>query len=125
MFRWCRLLVGNPQAWEGGRQGTGYFKFKIFESKRLECDCYLLKYPEAAHIPFHTDPVKPGKKHYRLNIIVKKCVTGGDFLCEKTIINFWRFVLFRPDLYLHSVTTVYNGTRYVLSIGWLRNDRKV
>lgn len=108
--------------WVKGRQGTGYFKFKILESRLFKCDLYLLKYPPGSSIPFHFDKVK-NHRHYRLNILLKKA-TGGEFVSVTR--NGWinmhknkRIVLFRPDVMKHKVDEVYEGTRYVLSFGWL------
>lgn len=104
--------------WIDGRQKSGYLKRKIFESKLLKTDCYLLKYPEGSEIKLHTDPVTTGK-HYRLNIILKRA-RGGAFKCNGKYFKFGPIIFFRPDLYEHSVTRITSGTRYVLSIGFIR-----
>ena len=108
--------------WQPGRQGTGYFKLPIIVSKRLGFDVYVLKYPPDSWIDYHTDPV-PGKKHYRLNVILKQADGGefvkmqdGKFRCQPGRVHF-----FRPDIEAHAVCLVEEGTRYVLSIGWVRN----
>ena len=50
---------------------------------------------------------------------------GGQFVTEKSIIDWPRLKLFRPDIYTHEVTTVEgNKTRYVLSLGIAVNDNK-
>lgn len=83
-------------------------------------DCYLLRFRKGAEVPEHTDPVTD-KKHYRLNIIVKKARKGGEFRCPEPIFESSRIKLFRPDRSPHSVSRVESGTRYVLSLGWVRN----
>lgn len=104
--------------WEKGRQETGYSKMLIGTATfPFPWDIYILKYPTGSEIPPHVDGVTD-RKHYRLNIIVKKPEKGGEFFCEKTIINTDRIKLFRPDLYKHLLTKVEKGERYVLSIGW-------
>lgn len=113
--------------WEVGRQGTGYFKLKLPENRRLlPFDLYLLKYPEGAYISEHTDPVKE-KKHYRLNIELMQAVGGvfwrkgrdGRFHTE-----FGRVHFFRPDIEPHGLTLVLHGTRYVLSFGFTVKGRQ-
>lgn len=106
--------------WIKGRQDSGYYKCKLFESKLLKCDAYILKFPTGSSVPRHKDEVN-GYNHYRFNYIWgdffggQVNLHGGDSEIEG---NNW--YLFRPDLYEHSVSKVFWGTRYVLSIGWLR-----
>ncbi len=97
--------------WESGRQNADYKKLKIVQiSNRF--DCYLIKYPPNAVLPEHTDKVNSGR-HYRLNI---ELFGSGEFKCEQAIFRWWKIVLFRPDINLHSMV---NGpsNRLVLSIG--------
>ena len=104
--------------WKRGRQETGYFKLKLLQLKNF--DCYLLKFPQGSEIPEHIDPVM-FKRHYRLNIVLKKARVGGKFLAhsgKKPIINWPRVILFRPDVTSHGVSKIEKGTRYVLSFGW-------
>lgn len=104
-----------------GRQGTGYRKLKIFSSKLLKCDMYLLWYPEGSWVPMHVDPVD-NKRHYRLNLVLKNARVGGKFDVSNTIYEIPdRLYLFRPDLDLHGVGHVSYGSRFVLSIGWVRD----
>lgn len=104
--------------WSKGRQGTGYNKICLFQSKRLMCDCYLLYYPQGSEIPAHVDEVQEGK-HYRLNIMLKRAKKGGEFLCENPIYAKYRTYLFRPDISEHCVTRIDVGWRMMLSIGWV------
>lgn len=114
-FKWLK--------WDNGRQNSGYSKMLLAINPFLiPFDFYLLKFEDGSFIPEHTDPAKKGFKHYRLNIIIKKSESGGDFISEKNIINLPRIKFFRPDLYKHSVTTVMGGSRYVLSFGFLIRD---
>jgi hypothetical protein len=111
--------------WTEGRQGSGYFKLKLFESKRFKFDIYLLKFPFASYINWHTDPSIDGYEHHRLNIVLKKA-KGGRFMINDQFHYFesnGRFNYFRPDIQEHAVSIIYKGTRYVLSIGWLRRSR--
>lgn len=105
--------------WQKGRQGTGYDKFMLVQNPFIiPFDCYLLHFPIGVSIPPHKDQVKSGR-HFRLNIIIKKSKSGGEFLAEKSILNLGRIKLFRPDLYTHEVTQVQGSTRWVLSVGWV------
>lgn len=103
--------------WDKGRQNSGYLKFKVFSSKKLLMDCYILKFPTNSIIKPHKDKVEFGK-HYRLNIVLTPFFKGGKFKIEKNIFKIPNFLyLFRPDKYIHSVSEITNGTRYVLSFG--------
>lgn len=73
-------------------------------------------------MPPHTDRVAQGR-HYRLNIIVRAARRGGEFICARPIHASRRIKLFRPDVEEHSVTTIEEGTRGVLSFGWVRGAR--
>lgn len=110
--------------WEPGRQGTGYLKkllwFGPTPFSTVWFDAYLLKFPVGSDIPWHVDSVKPGEKHYRLNVYLKGAKRGGEFLCKKPpLFNGGFFQVFRPDINPHMVTKIEEGTRYVLSIGWV------
>lgn len=105
--------------WQRGRQGTGYDKMLLAAAKwPLPFDSYLLRYPTGSAIPAHTDPVT-NKRHYRLNIVVWKAGSGGEFICATPIFATERIKLFRPDTCEHSVTEVKQGARYVFSLGWV------
>lgn len=106
--------------WEEGRQASGYQRLTFFHFifPLQGVDCHLIKFPTGSNIPPHVDPVGHGR-HYRLNIILKKAKAGGEFVCEDTIINWWRIKLFRPDIAEHSVTEITAGNRLVFSLGWL------
>lgn len=113
----------NLWRWQRGRQGSGYDKLLLGGMRwPLPCDCYLLRFPTGASVPPHTDRVKQGR-HYRLNIILRPARRGGEFVCERPIHASGRIKLFRPDVEEHSVTTIDEGTRWVLSIGWVRGAR--
>jgi hypothetical protein len=104
--------------WEIGRQHSGYVKYLIFESQRLKLDVYLLKFVEGSKITPHIDEVIEGK-HYRLNIYLRNAREGGEFSVSQHIFRNRFMCLFRPDKFIHSVSEVKSGTRYVLSIGKL------
>jgi hypothetical protein len=103
--------------WEEGRQGGKYKKMKIWSSSFFwfGSDCYLISYEPNYEMPAHTD--KAQGKHFRLNIVLKG---SGTFKCQKTIFRlFNRIILFRPDLYEHSMVNG-DSNRLVLSLGFLR-----
>jgi len=108
--------------WQRGRQLSGYDKMLLLQSLwPIPFDCYLLRFPEGAEIAPHVDKVSHGK-HYRLNIVVKRAKSGGEFVCKTPIFTSTRIKYFRPDVCEHSVTRVTEGSRYVLSIGWIRKN---
>ena len=104
--------------WERGRQGTGYLKRTLYAFRigRIGADGYLLKFPEGCDVPKHRDPVD-GSDHYRLNLVLRRAQSGGEFVCEDPIVDWPRVKLFRPDRSPHAVTRIERGTRYVLSLG--------
>ena len=107
-------------SWERGRQKSGYDKMllcRIFSPFKF--DAYLIKFPQGSEIKPHTDKVRTGK-HFRLNIVLKHAEEGGEFICENLIINYSRIKLFRPDVEQHQVLKINKGTRYILSIGWIK-----
>jgi len=114
-----RKYLGIAFRWQRGRQGTGYDKMLLLTAPwPIPFDSYLLRYPDGSEIPPHTDPVD-GKRHYRLNIILKSPKSGGEFICSSPIFSTARIKLFRPDACEHSVTRVSGGSRYVFSLGWV------
>ncbi|WP_205746121.1 2OG-Fe(II) oxygenase [Dyella terrae] len=88
----------------------------------LPCDCYLLRFPAGTTVPPHVDRVERGR-HFRLNIILRPAKRGGEFVCERPIFISRRIKLFRPDRETHSVTRIEEGTRWVLSFGWVRGAK--
>jgi hypothetical protein len=113
----------NLWRWQRGRQDSGYDKLLLAGTLwPLPCDCYLLRFPAGASVPPHTDRVSQGR-HYRLNIILRAPRRGGEFVCARPIHAGRRIKLFRPDVEEHSVTMIEEGTRWVLSIGWVRGAR--
>ncbi|MFZ6844949.1 2OG-Fe(II) oxygenase [Undibacterium sp. RuTC16W] len=114
-----RMYLSKAFRWQRGRQGTGYDKMLLLTAPwPLPFDSYIIRYPEGAEIPPHTDPVQNGR-HYRLNLILKSPRSGGDFICATPIYSSKKIKLFRPDACEHSVTRVVGGSRYVLSVGWV------
>ena len=113
-------LISNLFRWRQGRQQTGYEKMLLLANPYVfPFDCYLLRFREGAGVPEHTDPVD-GRRHFRLNIILRQAAAGGEFHCSDPIYNGARIKLFRPDMSEHSVSPVERGVRYVLSVGWVR-----
>ena len=113
-------MLNKLFSWERGRQRSGYDKMllcRIFAPFKF--DVYLIKFPQGSEIKPHIDNVKTGR-HFRLNIILKHAAKGGEFICDNPIINYHRVKLFRPDIEQHQVLKINKGTRYILSIGWIK-----
>lgn len=84
------------------------------DTRRLSVN--LVTYPEGHRVLRHNDPMGGGS-YYKLNVVVKKPEAGGVFETERVIFSlFDRVILFRPDLYDHSVSTIERGKRVLLSI---------
>lgn len=110
--------------WNSGRQRSGYKTIKLFESKKLLCDAYLIYYPKGSAIASHFDKVIFGN-HYRLNLTLKKAKKGGIFiLAGKPVFKLGTIaVIFRPDKQCHSVSTIQEGYRVVFSFGWVKKKK--
>jgi len=90
----------------------------LFQSRRLSI--YLVRYPAGHAIVPHVDMVSEGRL-YKLNCVLVKPESGGEFNCERSIFNlFGRIVLFRPDLYRHRVSRIERGRRWLLSFALTR-----
>ncbi len=97
----------------------------LLSTRRLTVN--LVTYPEGHHVLKHHDPVGYGS-YYKLNFVLKKPSEGGVFRVQRAIFSlFNRVILFRPDLYDHSVSTIVRGSRVLLSIAfiapWATADR--
>lgn len=85
----------------------------LFRSNRLSV--YLVRYDRGHKVIPHVDMVSTGRL-YKLNCVLVKPKSGGEFSCEKNLFNlFGRIVLFRPDLYRHGVSEIRQGRRWLLS----------
>lgn len=115
----ARRCLNDALRWRQGRQRSGYEKMLLgINPFVIPWDCYLLRYGPGAQIPPHTDPV-PGKRHYRLNVVLKEATQGGVFQCDHVLFGTRRVKLFRPDVQTHQVSRIERGQRYVLSVGWV------
>ncbi|WP_166254977.1 2OG-Fe(II) oxygenase [Marinobacter salicampi] len=81
-------------------------------------NAYLVRYPEGHKVVPHVDMVSGGRL-YKLNCVLAKPRSGGEFICEKNIFNlFGRVILFRPDLHQHRVSRIERGNRWLLSFAF-------
>ena len=114
-----RAYVDNLFRWRPGRQNPAYSKMLLLANPFvLPFDVYLLRFRPGSEIESHRDTVAHGR-HYRLNVVLRHALSGGEFQCEQTLHESRSIKLFRPDLHAHSVSRVDSGSRYVLSIGWV------
>ena len=104
--------------WEDGRLKSGYLK-KVLAMTSF-CDLVIIKFPEGCRVPPHYDKL-PGKAHYRINLHWRPKL-GGYFKVGSPIFRFGPITFFRPDLTIHSMTEVLEGTGYMLSFGWCTNE---
>lgn len=102
--------------WRPGRQKGSYDKLPLipkFISTLINADAYVLRFPKGCSVIRHRDPVARGYKHFRMNIRI----TGNDSMyIEGPIKRWWRFEVFRPDLYFHGLTPI-SDKMYMLSFG--------
>ena len=107
--------------WKEGRQG-GYRKLELISSTYLKFDAYVLCLPKNCSIQKHKDPALPGYRHYRLNFTIKKSSDSKDRMYTLGRIHrWWRFELFRPDLYEHGIQTIHDSI-WMLSFGKLLKE---
>jgi hypothetical protein len=119
--RVCMSILSKLFRWERGRQKSGYDKMLLCGAIwPIKFDLYLLKFPQGSEIAPHTDKVESGK-HYRLNVVLKNADEGGEFTCKNPIFETSRIKLFRPDICEHQVSKIEKGTRYLVSLGWVKN----
>lgn len=108
-----RLLLQLP--WVQGRQKADYKKLRLFLSKRLSMDAWLIYYPHGSRLPRHTDKLN-GRHHYRYNFTLVKPRAGGELRGSEIIAQSGRLSFFRSDK-PHWVTKT-DGWRLVLSVGY-------
>lgn len=105
--------------WEKGRQQGEYSKLALLPtwlSRLINCDAYLLSFPDGCSVIKHRDPVAEGYRHYRMNIMLWKPRVGGRMYCLGPVKRFMRAEIFRPDLYYHGLQPI-TGRMYMLSLG--------
>ena len=91
----------------------------LFHYKHLSI--YLVRYPEGHKVVPHVDMISGGRL-YKLNCVLVKPESGGEFVCDKSLFNlFGRLILFRPDLHQHRVSRIERGSRWLLSFALTRN----
>lgn len=87
-------------------------------------DLVILRYLPGSELPMHKDEV-PGLNCYRFNFSYNSG-TGGELICDNTILRTKFLNIFRPDLNSHGVRKVENGTRWVFTIGiGLKNNTPI
>ena len=117
-----RSYLTNAFRWRRGRQHSGYDKMLMLTGMwPFPFDVYLLRFPVGSQIAPHKDKVSAGR-HYRFNILLRRALEGGEFKCKAPLFETGRIKFFRPDISEHSVSRVSRGSRFVLSIGWVRKD---
>ena len=119
----CLMSLTNAFKWESGRQNATYWKMRLFESKWLKSDAYLLKIAPNVDIPWHVDSCPYGFKHNRILMRIGKHACGDFLIYEDDayheVIKLPRFCLRLFDARnLHSLTASNKETLF-LSFGWL------
>jgi hypothetical protein len=117
-----RRYLRTAFRWQRGRQASGYDKMLLLTGYwPLPFDMYLLRFPTGSEIPPHVDQVASGR-HFRLNLLLRRAKSGGEFICQDPLYQSRRIKYFRPDISQHSVSKVLEGSRLLLSIGWIRKS---
>lgn len=109
--------------WNRGRQSKhepGYENMLLLQigiPGLFAFDLYLVRFEPNFFLPEHRDLVEWGD-HYRANLILRG---KGKFICENTIVNTRRLIVFRPDREFHSMQ---NGPtkRLILSLGFVHRN---
>ena len=105
--------------WGNDKFNTGY-KILTLAYIRGIFDLYVFHYATHSYLPKHKDPKKYGKQ-YRLNIVLRKPKSGGQFWCKGKHFNFNdRIIFFRADSNYHGMTKIEEGSRIILSLGFYR-----
>lgn len=78
-------------------------------------DIVGIKYRQGSELPMHRDPVN-GFKTIRFNLVLNS-TKGGEFICDSVIFRSRYLNIFRPDINIHGVSEVVEGTRYMFSLG--------
>jgi hypothetical protein len=95
----------------------------LLTTRRLAIN--LVTYSEGHRVPRHLDMIESGR-YYKLNFILVNAKRGGVFETEAVIFSlFNRIILFRPDLYDHSVSKIEKGKRVLLSFALHMPERLV
>lgn len=123
---WPTLQVDSPLngivmlRWIKGSQPGSYCKMSLIPvwiRESFSCDIWLLRFPSGCSVMNHKDPVDPGKKHIRMNILLKRPPGPTDSMyIDGPIRKWWRFEIFRPDLYFHGLEPI-TGSMLMLSLG--------
>ncbi len=94
----------------------GIINRSLIYTKRLTVN--LVTYSVGHKVTRHIDMVDGGR-YYKLNFMLIKPIEGGNFQSDKVIFSvFNRVIFFRPDLYAHSVSTITEGKRVLLSFAF-------
>ena len=78
----------------------------------------ILEYPTGTHITRHSDGDSTAHRSIvgiNINLVLKKAVRGGEFICPGAILNTSRLKIFNGDKYPHEVTPIEEGTRMLLA----------
>lgn len=100
--------------WYNGVCGGRYKKKCLFNSSMLELS--LLKCDVGENIGKHIDPPTKGKQ-YKIQVNITKPLLGGEFICDKYILNLPFIKIYRADEVAHGVKLVLSGKRIDLIIG--------
>lgn len=103
--------------WASGRRTGGYRKLLLALGSFW--DVWLLHFLPGSFIAPHTDPVGPDSEHHRVNLVLLRPTSGGQYIGRSLFQIGQRLVYFRPDEMEHSVSECH-GNRWVLSVGWVR-----
>lgn len=100
--------------WYNGVCGGRYKKKCLYNGRILEVS--LLKCDVGENIGKHIDPPNKGKQ-YKVQINISKAMRGGEFICDKYILNLPFIKVYRADETAHGVSLVLLGKRVDLIIG--------
>lgn len=111
---WSRKTQAYDIAFQSGIGGV--IRWPFYSAFFLS----LISYPQGSIVEKHHDGgINPLKMKpllgCNLNIVLKKAVEGGEFICMEAWVNTGRIKIFNGDKYDHEVTRVEKGRRVIFA----------
>lgn len=83
----------------------------------LQIQLHVNRYGVGGELREHVDVIQDGERQFRIQLILRNAIRGGELLCERFIVNRRWFKIFEPARWRHQVTRVEEGQRLLLNLG--------